>query len=94
MPDGETVRARRARLQTVALGKLAARNVDCLVMLDEYDAPPVLGASYFDQFVIKVDSDANRLTLTQVTVAPHFGKSDARAPEKGARKNSPARTGP
>ena len=94
MPDGGTIRARRARLQTVALGKLTARNVECHVMLDEYDAPPVLGASYFDQYVIKVDTDSNRLTLTQVTVAPHFGKPEARAPEKGARKNSPARTGP
>jgi predicted aspartyl protease len=63
--DGQAVTARRASLASLTVGPFEERDVDCLV-LEGYDGPPRLGASFFDRFVTRIDSDAARLSLTQV----------------------------
>ncbi|MFO0907467.1 MAG: aspartyl protease family protein [Isosphaeraceae bacterium] len=66
LSDGRSVRARRATLKSVEIGSLVATDVEALVLLDGYDGPPRLGASFFDRFVTRIEPDAARLTLTQV----------------------------
>lgn len=71
MPDGQAIRARRATLKSVQIADFTVHDVACLVLLDGFDAPPVLGASFLDNYVVNIDAEAYKLTLTQVNVPPH-----------------------
>jgi len=90
MPDGQAIRARRATLKSVQVADFTAHDVACLVLLDGFDAPPVLGASFLDNYVVNIDADANKLTLTQVNVPPH-APSRAKKPQQ---KTGSPRSGP
>ena len=70
MPDGQALSARAATLKSIKIGQLDATTVPCLIVLDNYDGPPVLGASFLDRFHYQLDTDAGTLTLTRVDVAP------------------------
>jgi predicted aspartyl protease len=74
--DGEKpITARRTTLKTVAVGPLLAHDVECVVWPGNDDAPPVLGASFLNQFVYRIDADAGKLVLTQIQVKPIVGAS-------------------
>jgi chromosome segregation ATPase len=98
-PDGRTLQGRRATIPSVQLGPFPVTEVDCLIVLGDYDAPPVLGANVLDQFLVQHDPDAGMLTLTRINVkpavsrpAPHGG-SGAPAKSKDRPKAVPARIG-
>ena len=86
--DGKTYEARRATLRSVRVGTRTtpADGVECLVFPEGYDAPPILGASFFERYVARVDPDAARLSLIEVKLAP----ASAHAPTRPAPKDRPA----
>ena len=91
MPDGQVSRARRATLKSVQVANFTAHDVTCLVLLDGYDAPPVLGASFLDNYLVKIDTDANTLTLTRVDVPPRAPARPVPSPRgPGGRPHHPA----
>ena len=94
MPDGQVIRARRATLKSVQVANITAHDVPCLVLLDGYDAPPVLGASFLDNYVVNIDADANKLTLTRVNVPPHAPSGSGPSPKKARGKIGSPRSGP
>ncbi|SIO60258.1 gag-polyprotein putative aspartyl protease [Singulisphaera sp. GP187] len=78
MEDGQTLRAKRTTIKSVELGPLKIPNVECVVVLEAYDAPPVLGTHFLNQFSYKLDPAAETLTLTQVNMIPK-SKSSGRS---------------
>jgi hypothetical protein len=70
MPDGQELSARSANIKSIAIGPFNVTNVPCLILLDNYDGPAVLGASFLDRFLYQIDADAGKLTLTKVDVPP------------------------
>ena len=89
MPDGQVIRARRATLISVQVGNFTAHDVPCLVLLDGYDAPPVLGAGFLDNYLVKIDTDANKLMLTRVNVPPLPPSRPVPSPKKARGKTAP-----
>lgn len=88
----ETSTARRSTLKTVAIGPLTAHDVECLVMPGNDDDPPVLGASFLNQFVYRIDAETGKLVLSQVQVKPIAASSSNVGRTKG-KKAAPADKG-
>jgi predicted aspartyl protease len=84
----ETITARRTTLKTVAIGPLTAHDVECLVMPGNDDAPPVLGASFLNQFAYRIDAETGKLVLSQVQVKPIAASSSSNGRTKGKRAAS------
>ncbi|AGA27142.1 retroviral-like aspartic protease family protein [Singulisphaera acidiphila] len=76
MEDGRTLRAKRTTIKSLAVGPFLTPDVECLVVLNDYDAPPVLGANFLNQFSYKFDPTAGKLTLTQVNILPKTKPSE------------------
>jgi clan AA aspartic protease (TIGR02281 family) len=76
--DGTTLAARPSRIASVEIGPFTVNNVECLIMPDGYEAPPVLGASVLDQFLSTLDLDAAKLTLVKVDVKPVYSRTTPR----------------
>jgi clan AA aspartic protease (TIGR02281 family) len=83
MKDGQKLTARRMALKSVQVGPFSAQDVECLVFLKGFDAPPSLGASFLDRFTYRFDSDAGKLTLTRVELKPS-SMSFFKAPDRTA----------
>jgi clan AA aspartic protease (TIGR02281 family) len=66
LQDGRTLRAQRMMLKSVQVGPFSAENVECLVLLEGYEGPPLLGASFLDRYSYQVDLDTAKLTLRRV----------------------------
>jgi clan AA aspartic protease (TIGR02281 family) len=79
--DGTTLAAHPAQVASVEVGPFTINNVECLIMPDGYEAPPVLGASFLDQFASRLDPEAAQLTLVKVDVKPVHSRA---APRTGA----------
>ena len=84
--EGTTLSARTAWLASVQLGSFAVEHVECLVLPEGYDAPPVLGRSFLDHFACNVDLENDRLTLVRVDVKPVYTKAPARTSIGGKAK--------
>jgi hypothetical protein len=69
MSDGQQLSAQSATINSIKSGPHTVTNVPCQIVLDDYDGPSVLGASFLDRFVYRFDPDANTLTLTTVDIA-------------------------
>lgn len=81
MEDGRTLRAKRATIKALEVGPFLVPDLECLIVLNDYEAPPVLGADFLNQFSYKFDPDAGKLTLTQVNMIPKTKPSErARMP--------------
>ena len=67
LDDGQVLEARQTFLKSMQVGgkEFKVGEVECLIIPD-YEAPPVLGASFLEQFSSKVDLDAGRLILKKV----------------------------
>jgi hypothetical protein len=94
--DGRTIPARRARLASLQLGPWVVRELECLVLSEDYgETPSRLGGRLMKRFAIKVDKDANLLELTQVQVKPitRAGRTTAGKPA-GSIKGKKTATAP
>jgi clan AA aspartic protease (TIGR02281 family) len=93
LAGGRTVRARRARLESVQVGPFTATGVDCVVLPGDYgEAPSLLGASFLDRFAARIDAGAGTLALTQVQPKPasRTAKGAASKPAAVPKANRPA----
>ena len=70
MSDRKTLEANPGRIASLQVGPFSINDVECLILPEGYDTPPVLGASFLDQFASKVDFPAAQLTLVKVDVKP------------------------
>jgi hypothetical protein len=69
--DGRKIPARRARIGSITVGGLVARDVPCILLPESSGNPPsILGASFLDQFVATIDTAAGKLTLVQMNTRP------------------------
>lgn len=68
MADGQELSAQPATILSIEIDHLKVENVPCLILLDDYEGPSILGANFLDRFVSKLDSDTGTLTLTSVDV--------------------------
>ena len=88
LADGRTVEAKRMTLKTVRVGKFTIRNVACAVLPPTLtNAPPLLGGTFLQHFIYKVDPDAKTLTLSQVETPA----SKSKTPRKRRAKNKSER---
>ena len=60
------------------VGPFTVNDVECLILPQDYDAPPVLAGSFLDQFTSKLDFDAAMLTIVKVDVKPVYSKTPSR----------------
>jgi aspartyl protease family protein len=74
--NGRTVKAKRAKLASVRVGKFEVKNVDCVVMPEDYsDSPSLLGGSFLNNFKYEVDADGKKLRLSKIDGANTGGKT-------------------
>lgn len=88
MTDGQELSAMRATLKSVRIGNFEVSDVACLIVLDGYDGPPVLGANFLDRFLYTIDADAGKLTLTRVDVLPASPFKAGNTPKTKGRPNA------
>lgn len=64
--DGKVVDARLKRLESVQVGQFIQHNVECLVLPQELIAAhPLLGGTFLNHYIYRVDPDRQMLLLTQ-----------------------------
>ncbi len=81
MADGSIVPGRKVFAKEIRVGKFTVENVECVVMPAELpNAAPLLGQTFLDKFGYKIDSDQQKLIMSQVKTE---GES-----KRGARKRS------
>jgi clan AA aspartic protease (TIGR02281 family) len=64
--DGRDLTAKRATLHSVEIGKAKVADVECLVFLDDYDAPPLFGTAFLNRFAYRFDPEKGKLLLNKV----------------------------
>jgi predicted aspartyl protease len=75
MSDRTSLSANPARIASLQVGPFTLNDVECLILPDGYDTPPLLGASFLDHFASRVDLPAARLTLVKVDVKPTHNRA-------------------
>jgi clan AA aspartic protease (TIGR02281 family) len=81
MPDGQKFKARRTAIKALQVGPFLVEDVECLVVLGPFEAPPLLGASFLDHFDSRLDPAAENLVLVRVDMK--------KLPSKLASRGSP-----
>ncbi len=82
MADGSIVPARKVFAAELRVGKFIAKDVECVVMPAELpNAAPLLGQTFLEKFGYKIDSDQQKLIMTQV-------KAEEEKPARGARRRN------
>lgn len=67
MADGSIVPGRKVFAKELRVGKFSVENVECVVMPVELpNAAPLLGQTFLDKFGYKIDSDQQKLIVSQV----------------------------
>jgi clan AA aspartic protease (TIGR02281 family) len=66
MENGQKLPARRVTLKTVQVGPMTTEDLECLIFLNGYDTPPILGAGFLSHFAYWIDPEGGKLTLTRV----------------------------
>jgi hypothetical protein len=75
MADGHTVVGQMVYADKVRVGKFTAEHVECAVLPAEFsEAAPLLGLSFWRNFIFKIDAEKAKLVMSKVDV-----------PEKPAR---------
>ncbi len=64
--DGRKLAASRVTLKAVQVETLTAENVECLVIPEGFDSPPLLGASFLNRFSYRFDPDEAKISLVKV----------------------------
>jgi len=67
LADGKSHKARQMSLTSVRVGTFTVENVDCAVLeADLISAEPLLGGSFLQNFIYKLDPKAGELHLARV----------------------------
>lgn len=67
MADGSVVPAHKVFAKEMRIGPFVAENVECVVMPASFpDAAPLLGQTFLENFGYRIDSDQQKLFLTQM----------------------------
>lgn len=89
LADGNIIEGREVSLKTVRVGRFTLEEVRCVVLSKGLpDAPLILGGSFLNHFIVKLDPGARQLHLTEIKeggaakVAPAGPESTAQ-PTKG-----------
>ena len=90
LADGNLIEGREMSLKTVRVGRFTLEEVRCVVLSKGLpNAPLILGGSFLNHFIVKLDPGASQLHLTEIKeggaakVAPASPKPTA-PPTKGA----------
>jgi clan AA aspartic protease (TIGR02281 family) len=80
MADGSIVPARKVFAKELRVGKFIAEDVECVVMPEDLpNAAPLLGQTFLEKFGYRIDSDQQKLIMTQV-------KKEEEKPVRGGRR--------
>ena len=67
MADGHLAEGRMITLKSVRIGRFSVEEVPCVVMDKSLtDAPLLLGGSFLNNFIVKLDPAAGELRLTEI----------------------------
>lgn len=67
LADGRVIEGKEMSLKTVRVGRFTLNDVSCVVLQPGLNkAPVLLGGSFLNHFVVKLDPAANELHLTQI----------------------------
>ncbi|HEY2585416.1 MAG TPA: retropepsin-like aspartic protease [Tepidisphaeraceae bacterium] len=67
LADGNLIEGKQMTLKTVRVGRFTIKDVTCVVLQkDLKDAPLILGGSFLNHFIVRLDPAANELHLTQI----------------------------
>jgi clan AA aspartic protease (TIGR02281 family) len=67
MGDGKLVEAKKMVLDSVRVGTFTVEKVDCAVLPESFiAAEPLLGGTFLNNFIYKVDTDAGKLHLAEL----------------------------
>ena len=81
LADGNTIEGKQMTLKTVRVGRFTVPDVTCVVLQKGLpEAPLILGGSFLNHFIVKLDPAANELRLTQI-------KEDSAA-NRGAKRKA------
>ena len=76
MADGHTVEGRMIYADKVRVGKFAAEHVECAVLPREFaEAQPLLGLSFWRNFIFKIDTEKALLVMSKVDVPEKTGRT-------------------
>ena len=71
LADGDIIEGKQTSLKTVRVGRFTVDDVTCVVLQPGLsNAPLILGGSFLNHFVVKLDPAANELHLTQIKEEP------------------------
>ena len=84
MADGHTVEGRMIYADKVRVGKFSAEHVECAVLPPEFsEASPLLGLSFWRNFIFKIDTEKAQLVMSKVDVPEKTGRTP-----RGRRANA------
>ena len=67
LADGNIIEGKQMTLKTVRVGRFTIPDVTCVVLQKGlHDAPLILGGSFLNHFIVRLDPAANELHLTQL----------------------------
>lgn len=67
LADGNLIEGKQMSLKTVRVGRFTVADVSCIVLQKGLnDAPLILGGSFLNHFIVRLDPAANELHLTQI----------------------------
>lgn len=67
LADGNIIEGKQMTLKTVRVGRFTIADVTCVVLQKGLnDAPLILGGSFLNHFIVRLDPGANELHLTQI----------------------------
>lgn len=70
LADGNTIEGRMMTLKTVRVGRFTLEDVTCVVLQKGLSkAPLLLGGSFLNHFIVKIDSSTKQLHLTEIKQA-------------------------
>lgn len=82
MADGSVVPGRKVFAKQLRVGKFVAEDVECVVMpADLPNAAPLLGQTFLEKFGYRIDSDQQKLIMSQVM-------GEEAKPTRGARRGN------
>ena len=67
LADGNLIEGKQMTLKSVRVGRFTLSDVSCIVLQKGlHDAPSILGGSFLNHFIVKLDPGAKELHLTQL----------------------------
>jgi len=86
LADGSVIEGHEMSIKTVRVGRFTLEDVPCVVLNKGLkDAPLLLGGSFLNHFVVKLDPAAGELQLTEIKSERPAGSSPTTSPARGAK---------